>query len=120
MRDTTVVEKFKRIPAIFNSLFVAPSKDEIKEKEAIVVQANHLVRLKMNDDFVKGYIPLLEEIKEGLEKQYLSPGIDRDISERARLQASLLLEIDARISRRITEGVTAEKFLEKQEKTNVG
>jgi hypothetical protein len=120
MRDTTVVEKFKRIPAIFNSLFAEPSKDEIKKNEDIVIQAERLVRLKMNDDFIKGYIPLLEEIKKSLEKQYLSPGIDKDTSERARLQASLLLEIDARITRRISEGVTAEKFLEKQEKTNVG
>lgn len=118
--STSVVDKFKKVSSVCRELLNGPSEDEIKEKEAIVTQTYRLERLKMNDDFTKGYIPLLEEIKRELEKLYLSPGIDKEISERARLQASTILLIEERVKKRIQEGVAASTFLEKQEKTDVG
>lgn len=117
--STSVMEKFKKIPN-FKEILNGPSKEKLKEKENVVSQAYHLERLKMNEDFINGYIPLLQEIKQELEKKYLSPNIDKDVCERARLQASLLIEIDERVSRKIREGVMAQNFLEKQEKPNVG
>lgn len=117
--STSVMDKFKKIPN-FKEILNGPSENKIKEKEAIVTQAYHLERVKMNEDFINGYIVLIQEIKQELEKKYLSPGIDKETSERSRLQASAILMIEERMSRRIAEGVAAQKFLEKQEKTNVG